>query len=273
MNSPNLKKERKKKLDQRMMKWQDDNEIRVFAEFAGVCPYPICLGSVTKKRPPEPDISCNLSDGSAIAFELVECIDNSIAQSTYDSLRLNKALVDELDKLPQERRERFRASFGNALIYIAFVGGLSLNKRKGSIPALFDYLLTLGGTGERKFDLRSHQDLGGVVRSIAISCGYPTGPALKVEAITSFADPCRERIQKKFKKEYKAESPVELLAYYELQPELPETHWLPSVEEFMKKNLKSSVFQRVWIYSVTKNRIILAYPRCLRLGQGSSKGE
>ena len=69
------------------MNQQARNEIRVFNKSARLCPYPIHLNSITKKEPPDPDVSCTLSDGSTKAFELVECIDNSIAQLIHDSLK------------------------------------------------------------------------------------------------------------------------------------------------------------------------------------------
>jgi len=225
------------------MNQQVKNEIRIFKKFARLCPYPIHLNSITKREPPEPDISCNLSDGSTIAFELVECIDNSIAQSIYDSLKLKKTFDDKLERLPQERKERFKVNFRNALIYVAFIKGISVNKRMFSIPTILDYFLTLENTAEGEFNLHFHQELRDVVRCISISQEEFTGPIFNVEAVTSFADPCKERITGKFKKEYEIESRTELLAYYELQPEIPENHWLPSVSDFVENNIGSSVFQ------------------------------
>ena len=103
------------------MDQQTKSEIHIFKKFAQLAPYTINLSTIIKKEPPEPDISCNLSDGTTIAFELVECIDNSIAKMTYDSMNLKNIFDDELDKLPEEKKGRFKEKFKNALIYIAFV--------------------------------------------------------------------------------------------------------------------------------------------------------
>lgn len=253
------------------MNQQAKNEIRIFKKFARLCPYSIHLNSITKKEPPEPDISCNLSDGSTIAFELVECIDNSIAQSIYDSSKLKKTFDDKLERLLQERKERFKVNFRNALIYIAFIKRISANKKMLSIPTILDYLLTLESTAEGKFDLRSHPDLKNIVRWISIKRGKFAGPIFNVEAVTFFAEPAKERVEDKFKKQYKTKCKTDLLAYYELQPELPENHWLPSVQDFVKNNIKTSVFRRAWIYSVTKNKIIFVYPSSLDFEQRNSK--
>ena len=154
----------------------------------------------------------------------------------------------------------FKVNFKDALIYVAFIRGACINKRRSSIPVIFDYLLTLESTAEGKFNLRSPPDLKNIVRWISIKRGEFVGPIFRVEAVTSFAEPARERIEDKFKKPYKTEHKTDLLAYYELQPEIPEHNWLPSVQKFVESHIKTSRFQRVWIYSATKNRIIFVYP-------------
>ena len=120
--------------------------------------------------------------------------------------------------------------------------------------------MTLGNTAKGKFDLRSHPDLKDVVRWLSIGRGEFNGPLFDVPAVTSFADPAKERIESKFKKEYEIKSKTELLAYYELQPDLPQNLRLPSVQKFVKDNIKSSIFQRVWIYSVRQNKVVFVYP-------------
>lgn len=240
------------------MKEQAKNELRIFKKFARLAPYPLCLNSITKREPPEPDISCNLSDGTTIAFEVVECIDSSLAQSIHGSQDLNKVLYDEFKKLSRKRKERFKVNFGNALIGVAFVEEASVEKKTSSIPKIFDYLLTLGNTAEGKFNLRSYPELKDVVRWLKIGRGEFNGPLFDVPAVTSFADPAKERIESKFKKEYKIKSRTELLAYYELQPEIRED--LLELQKFVEDNIKSSIFQRVWIYSVRQNKVVFVYP-------------
>lgn len=244
------------------MNQQAKKEVRIFKMFAKLTPYsiPIRLSSITKKEPPEPDISCNLSDGTAIAFELVECIDNSMAGPIYDSLRLKKVFENMLERLPNGKKERFKVKFKNASICVAFVKGISVNKKKSAISTIFDYLLTLENTAEGKFNLRSSRHLKDAVRWVSITRGGFVGPLFDVEAVTSFVDSVKVRIRDKFRKEYKTKSKTELLVYYELQPEIPGDDWLPSVEKFVENNIKTSVFQRVWIYSIPQNKIICVYP-------------
>jgi len=229
-----------------------EKEIYIFRKFAKLCPYSINLDSIIKKEPPEPDILCSLPDGSIIAFELTEIIDEDLAGSFNDSIRLKEAFNDELEQL--------EANFNNALIYIAFTEGILFRRKKNSIQKIINYLLTLDKTAEGVF---KPEDLIDIVKFITISRGV-IGPIIDVESFAWIDDPCKECIKRKFEKVYKTESNnIELLAYYELQPKEPENILeckLYSLKKFIKNNIKSSVFQRVWIYSARENRIIFVYP-------------
>lgn len=240
---------------------QAKNELRVFKKFARVCPYPIDFGSIEKRRPREPDIFCKFRDGRPITFEISECIDEGIAHSIYDPLKLRQAFDTELEKLPKREKQRIKTNFCDALISVAFYRDISEHKKKNSIKKIIDYLLSLKNRSKVEFDLKSQPSLKGIVRRISIRRGFG-GLSFNVEPEAIwFSNPVGEQIKTKFNKTYKPECDrVELLCYYELQPELPEDRWLPKAKDFVEVNLKSSIFQRVWIYSVTQNKIIYVYP-------------
>lgn len=227
-------------------------EIYIFKKFAKLCPYSIDLRSIIKKEPPEPDISCSLSDGSIIAFELTEIIDKDLARSFNDSIRLKEAFNNELEQLEK--------NFNNALIYIVFNKEILFRRKKNSIQKIINYLLTLDKTAEGEF---RPKDLIDIAKFITIGRGV-IGPEIDVESSAWVDDPCKERIKRKFEKKYETESNnIELLAYYELQPKEPANileYKLNSLKEFVKNNIKSSEFQRVWIYSTRGNKIIFVYP-------------
>lgn len=229
-------------------------EISIFKKFTKLCPYSINLSSIIKKEPPEPDISCSLSDGSIIAFELTEIIDEDLARSFNDSIRLKEAFNDELEQL--------EANFNNALIYIAFDEEILFRRKKNSIQKIINYLLTLDKTAEGEF---RPKDLIDIVKFMSISRGV-IGPIIDVESIAWIDYPCKEYIKRKFEKNYETESNnIELLAYYELQPKEPKNileYKLNSLKEFVKNNIISSEFQRVWIYSTRENKIIFVFPSC-----------
>jgi hypothetical protein len=209
---------------------QLSKEVRIFKKFSGVAPYQIDAESIWHEDPPKPDISCNLLDGTPMVFELVECIDESIARATSNALNLPKVFEDRLKNLPQEKQERLNEKFGNASILVSFVREISMNKRKLSIPAILDCLLTSEPTKGGKLDLSSCPGLRNVLNWIILKRRRGIiGPIFGVDTVTFFAEPAKERIEEKFNKKYKTESSIELLAYYELQPEIPESNWLPLV--------------------------------------------
>ena len=65
-------------------------------------------------------------------------------------------------------------------------------------------------------------------------------------------------LQKKFDKKYPVK--CELLAFRNAQPGIAEKSLLPQIRSFIIKNIDKSPFQRVWIYSVHQDEIILVYP-------------
>ncbi len=131
-------------------------------------PCQIDAESIWQEDPPKPDISCDLLDGTPMAFELVECMDESIARATYDALDLPKVFKDKLKNLPQEKKERLNEKLGNASILVSFAREISINKRKSSIPAILDCLLTSEQTKGGKLDLGSCPSVRGVLNWILL---------------------------------------------------------------------------------------------------------
>jgi len=132
---------------------QGKREIQIFKQFTDVCPYKINLTSIKKENPPKPDIYCKLKDGTELYFELVECLDNSIAKTTSDQISLKHLLDDEKNKLPLCKRIKFKRKYKNALIYIAFNEKISLIRRKSSISYVIDILLNLNENQIKKEEI------------------------------------------------------------------------------------------------------------------------
>jgi hypothetical protein len=242
------------------MNEQDKNEIRIFKHFAELCPYSINPASIIKQNPPALDILCQLSDGSYIAFELVESIDGSIAKSTYGPMKIKSYFDDHLKSLPRYKKKKFKSKYKNAMINVAFNENHYYLSQRTTIKKIFSNLLNMTVSYESDLKLNFDKNLNNKIHYISISRGDFVGPIFNIGSVTSFADPCKERIKNKFKKKYEIDSNIDLLVYYEIQPMLPEKNWLPPVEEFIKTSIDKSLFQRVWIYSVTEKKIIYTYP-------------
>lgn len=89
-----------------------NRELTIFREFAAVCPLQIEAGSIEKRDPPEADILCRIADGTAVAFEMVELVDQRrIAKPMADQDRLMDTLREAGNSLPQETRNQLASAW------------------------------------------------------------------------------------------------------------------------------------------------------------------
>ena len=95
-------------------------EQKIFLDFAKACRLVIQLDSIEKREPPEPDILCQMDQEEAVAFEMVELIDQGLAQQTYESIRLQQLLEDIYQNLPTSARTTIEKRFKNALVHVTF---------------------------------------------------------------------------------------------------------------------------------------------------------
>ncbi len=167
------------------------NEIYIFKKFAKLSRYSINPKSIVKKEPPEPDISCSLSDGNIIAFELVEIIDEDYARKFYASFKLEKAFYDVLKKQPQNRKQ-FEVNFDNAILMVAFNEKISFRRKKNSVPKILNYLLTLDKTAEGIFCPKGLN----TVKHILLDRGkFKVQPKIEVDRSVWIRDPCKKQIK------------------------------------------------------------------------------
>ncbi len=240
-----------------------EKELRIFRKFAQKSYYGIDFSTIEKRYPPEPDIFCKSLYGNSITFEIVECLDSNIARSIYDTSHIKQAFTKQLEKLSIRKKQSIVIFFEDAFITVAFCKRIPEIRKQQSIPLIFDFLHKVAATKEeREYHAADFPNLKNVIEYISIKRGAENGPIFDiVPEPVWFSDKSIERIRAKFSKHYETKHRTELLCFYESQPELPENRWLPEVETFIEVNLKSSPFNRVWIYSVIKNKIVYVYPR------------
>lgn len=89
-------------------------EIAIFKKFISVYPYKINEGTIQKLEVEnKPDIYCELSNGDKCYFELTECVCESIAQQTGESLkalRTNKELTNRHNAIAFKEDSLFNKS-------------------------------------------------------------------------------------------------------------------------------------------------------------------
>ncbi|GAF94475.1 unnamed protein product, partial [marine sediment metagenome] len=172
---------------------QGKKELEIFRGFAKHYPYKINMNSIKKRKPPEPDILCELVNCNKIAFELGECLDEKIVKTTIDAIRLKKQTDLLIQNLSEKDKNKFLKKYSNAIITINFDNKYSLIKRKSVIPDLLKYLLEIPKTlnGEVISPLSSK-----ILEDINIEKCSISGPIIMVPpSATSFTDPSLKLIK------------------------------------------------------------------------------
>ena len=223
-------------------------EVQIFRRFARAAGLVFGEGSVEKRSPPEPDILCLSDGGEPLAFELVELIDQNYALRTWSQLKLKSKFEKAYETLEPSRKARVAERMGNALINVVFDQGATFRAKEDAVDQVFEVMASVDATFEGKLRRRERAGLPAAVGSIRVSRLDSPGPFFDVEAVGSLGDPTVETIRGKWAKAYQTLHPIELLAYYELQPELPEAFWRQQLEAFLDVTGSSSPFRRVWVY-------------------------
>lgn len=135
---------------ERTLDKEQDDELRVFKKFAQICPYLINLESIEKRNPPEPHFLCRLTDATATAFEIVECVDDYLATSIWNCFHTARVFYDAIEKLPDDEKHRVKTKFGDVSIKIVFDEDMEWIERRSLIEPIFKQLWTVGN--EKKIE-------------------------------------------------------------------------------------------------------------------------
>ena len=249
---------------------------------------PVDASSIESRRPPEPDILCTVAGRGPTAFELVEIVEGEWAKLISNLIRLDKSLYLEHERFGQPLVD----AYADALIYVRCLPEAPIKQREKLIPALFDFLTKLPRGIEG--DAKPEGDLAKTVRSVRITRGdFGPGPFFQVEGVKSIGDPTAESIQGKWIKNYETRRPtsgefpsffssvsvrfaldhlgshcaklrLELLAYYNWHPTVPESFWIGHIQSFVETNWATSPFQKVWICDPASKKILFAADKSRR---------
>ena len=232
-----------------MASQQDEDELRVVRSFIECAGLDVAPGSIEKLQPPEPDIQCLLGGKGPTCFELVEIIDSQLARAFGNSLKFQQRLSDAAanGQLP---------ALTDALLFVSFVHTSTAAQRGGAIPTLMTTLQALPAGFHGDVSLDTDGALRGVVRKMRVTRGEFVGPIFQVDGATFISDPVIEQIDGKLKKRYATSSRLELLAFYELHPTQRAEYQLPAVGEFVRNNLNSSKFSRVWVFDAENGAVL-----------------
>ena len=235
-----------------------DRELKAFRQFLSARQIVESADSLSKRPVGEPDLLFRHPDGSMIAYELCELLDEAYAATTALLFSTKTALRKHFKGLQLDRRRMFKRKYGDALLSFQFSQGTTLQRRLKSFPLAFERLLALPDdiTGDV---LENEPQLAGILRSVSVSRGI-VGPIFDPESTTWIGDPTVSKIRQKFEKSYTSLHPIELLAYIDGNPMLPDDVWLGAAKEFVDSQPRPLPFRRVWIFDCRKGEIRFDFP-------------
>jgi len=237
----------------------EKREITIFKAFAKVSGLQISIDSINKKAPPEPDIQCNVKGLGFLSFELVEIIDRNYANLHGKNYSTGRKLREYYSSLPQDLKDKFDRLYSNGMIFPHFENASTLRQRIKLFPKIFACLLSL----DPQFDGVACQDVPefkGKLKGINVSRGIFKGPIFDQPFAGSIGDPTIMRLNSKFQKKYQKNNALHLLAYIDLNPMFPDDVWLNGTKDFVRKSLRTSQFERVWIFDFQQSAIKFVYP-------------
>lgn len=233
-------------------------ELAIFCGFGESCELPIIQHTIQNREPPEPDILCEVERIGALAFELLEILDeNRIARTLGIQNRAMDEFRNGYRAMPDEDQAKMRAGLGNATVRVRISGAVSLNKRREAIREVLESLLNVDAQFEGKYQLPA--ELGRIV-SVTIVRGNFDGPRFPVIAASHYDPIPTAGLMRKFAKGYKCQAPIDLLAYFDSQ-HAPLDQQIDALREIVIALIASSPFQRVWIYDANSQRNLAVVQR------------
>ncbi|MBI3580378.1 MAG: hypothetical protein HY089_13315 [Ignavibacteriales bacterium] len=234
---------------------QIDEELSVFKTFKKH--YPSDLTGVEQPKEPEPDIRCKSSDGTVLAFELVELIDREYIHKNSAASAIDDEFRKYFKKLPKNSCQRLQSILKDAFVFVEYTEEATDVNKRSVIPEVFKFLQSKDTTDSGDFPTNGVKSLKHFVKKIHIGRGNFNGPSWGGITAGLRNDTPIKKIPEKFKKRYSTDAQrIELLAYFKYQP-LPLPDFIPKIEEDIRKDIASSQFSAVWIYSAVSDKVLL----------------
>lgn len=233
---------------------QQEDEIRVFIEFARAAAAGIDINSIEKKGHPHPDILCSDNKVGPRAFEVTELIDPVFARDLALCSGTKIMLENYCKYLELTERAAFNRKFAHALLYFQFSRAASLPRRQKLIPTALRKLLKLADDVEGVV-LQDDPGFKGFLRGVSIARGRWPKPILDCESGGSKGNPISATLASKLSKTYSASVPVELLAYIDGNLLIPDEILLDCLVDYLSSVKKPLPFSRIWVFDACEEKV------------------
>jgi hypothetical protein len=240
---------------------QKEKEKSIFREFVEVCSLEINEESIKSgdESKNEPDILCQLKDGSSLAFELTEAVDNKIPQKDHIIEKAGKFWEDyKNNTLPKDKKERFERVFSGCSLSLTITDDATQNHIKKAIPKIFE---RYQNSCRDQLGLIHHEQ-DNLPKGCEIIRIEPrdAAPIFICSSGSFISSACIEALRKKFGKTYKNNHSIHLLVYNDHHP----FFFVQSdIKTYIEENIDSSPFERIWFFdrcSGKMKEIVYVFP-------------
>ena len=232
---------------------QAKKERIIFQLFVKAAHLAVIPDSIRSEPPPAPDILCEIRGRGPVAFELGEIVTPALLKETADGQQLIKPFQTACKK-----HSEIAARYHDARIYVGFVRGLTMRKRRELVPEVVDELFKHSENSVRYIPVP--RKLKTVLVEIAVTRGVSNGPQFDVQEAAKRTEEIFTQIEKKCKKRYVSNHSIELLAYYISQPSSDRVNWQSKFHDYVFKIFPECPFERIWIYDHRRKSIKYVYP-------------
>ena len=242
----------------------ESKELRVFHQYCTILGLEV--ERVEEPSPREPDIRA-VVDGKDIAYELTEAIDPAFASKFSEMIKTQELLRKSYASLSHEKRNQLEANHYGKMIDLCFRDEVSLRVRKKSLPEIFDYLISIPADSGMNQSGRIEKPIPLLDYIVMKQVGYD-GIRWEADApyfrIDSETDARQRVIDKMENKQYQTAHPIELIVYFERQPDPPpDTGWDEMLTNVASDRLADSPFRAVWLLNMWDETVcLLAGPEC-----------
>ncbi len=238
-----------------------EEELKAFRDFVHAAKLGVLSESIQKRSPPEPDVRCQLSDGSVLAFELVEVCHPQIAR-WYKSVELISAILEQAYQgLPRRLKTQFDSRFAGKPLSFLFADDCSLNKLRNMLPRVFAELIDQVDREGEFSDFSSVIQKGVISVRLAGRVEDSSRPSFNIAGRMrpDVDDLLMQRVHSKLSRRYETRHPIELLAYFAGRAwEWDRSaNWRTRLENLLIVR-GSAPFRRVWVFGST---IQFVYPK------------
>jgi hypothetical protein len=224
---------------------RDEEEIRTFRQFVAEAGMAVLPASIEKRSPPEPDILCQLADGTHIAFELTEVCVPANAAFTSSAWERARIIEECYRTLPNQIKMQLDARFGQSALSFRFQSGSTLRQVRGIIPRIFREL-SAHAENPNFFDAFS-APVKKVLDSIWLrGRSYETpGPWFNLNGSFSPDDIVVDCVMAKLYKKYTTPHSIELLAHFG-HFAFSSKEWQEPLRELLDRR-GTRPFRRIWV--------------------------